>query len=559
MTQFNSVVAVFLTAAALSGGSAVADHLQDLQQHAVAKGDSEAVHWGTDKSRYSTWSAHSNRLIPVYTFGTKGRGGGVDLNCYSGKNSIYRSQDRLHRLYRGPADDSANAEAEYLDQTNIFDIQAAALKAGKKHIFLVVFDGMDWDTTRAASIWNLQRVAYDSGRGEGTYFQDFTADGTSEFGWMVTSPASEEVQTDVNAQRVFKSNNALVGGYNAERGGYQPWDRTSESEYLIAGPKNAERRHAYADSASSATSMNSGIKTFNAAINVDPSGTKVATIAHRAQLQKYRIGVVTSVPISHATPAATYAHNVSREDYQDLARDLVGLPSISHPEQPLPGVDVLIGAGHGVEVDRNKDQGENFVPGNDYIAMADLNQISVAEGGKYVVSVRTPGCEGGQHLQAAAVRAANGGHRLLGFYGVGGDQKYVSGHLPFASANGDFKPASGLDGKRIEYSAADLLENPSLAEMTQAALTVLSSNGNDPFWLMVEEGDVDWANHSNNLDASIGAVKSGEDAIKVIAQWVEENSNWDESLMIVTGDHGHFLHLDRPELLIGATSKGSKQ
>ena len=68
--------------------------------------------------------------------------------------------------------------------------------------------------------------------------------------------------------------------------------------------------------------------------------------------------------------------------------------------------------------------------------------------------------------------------------------------------------------------------------------------------MMVEEGDVDWANHSNNLDASIGAVKSGEAAVKIIVEWVEKNSKWDESIMIVTGDHGHYLHLDQPELLI---------
>ena len=71
---------------------------------------------------------------------------------------------------------------------------------------------------------------------------------------------------------------------------------------------------------------------------------------------------------------------------------------------------------------------------------------------------------------------------------------------------------------------------------------------------MVEAGDVDWANHDNNLDNSIGAVKNGDAAIKVIADWVEQHSNWDETLMIVTADHGHLLVLDKPELLIAPTS-----
>jgi alkaline phosphatase len=67
---------------------------------------------------------------------------------------------------------------------------------------------------------------------------------------------------------------------------------------------------------------------------------------------------------------------------------------------------------------------------------------------------------------------------------------------------------------------------------------------------MVEPGDVDWANHDNNLDTSIGAVNSGDAAVKVITDWVEQHSNWEESLLIVTADHGHYFHFKKPELLI---------
>ena len=102
-----------------------------------------------------------------------------------------------------------------------------------------------------------------------------------------------------------------------------------------------------------------------------------------------------------------------------------------------------------------------------------------------------------------------------------------------------------------QYSAADLSENPTLAEMTAAAITVLSRDP-DGFWMMVESGDVDWANHDDNLDNSIGAVLSGDEAIKVITDWVETHSNWDESLLIVTSDHGHDLNLLQPEALTGA-------
>ena len=84
--------------------------------------------------------------------------------------------------------------------------------------------------------------------------------------------------------------------------------------------------------------------------------------------------------------------------------------------------------------------------------------------------------------------------------------------------------------------------------MTSAALTVLEGNPKG-FWLMVEAGDVDWANHDNNLDTTIGAVNSGDAAVKAITDWVEKNSNWRETVLIVTADHGHYLVLDKPELL----------
>ena len=60
-----------------------------------------------------------------------------------------------------------------------------------------------------------------------------------------------------------------------------------------------------------------------------------------------------------------------------------------------------------------------------------------------------------------------------------------------------------------------------------------------------------WANHDNNIDNSIGAVNSGDAAVKVITNWVESNSNWEESLLIVTADHGHLFFLKSPELLTG--------
>lgn len=160
----------------------------------------------------------------------------------------------------------------------------------------------------------------------------------------------------------------------------------------------------YPDSAATATAICSGVKTYNGSINVGPTGERVSTVAHEVQQDGWLVGAVSSVPISHATPASTYGHNVHRSDYQDITRDLLGLPSISHPDAPLTGLDVLIGAGYGAERDEDRSQGENYVPGNRYLADKDLEAIDVTNGGKYRTVLPTPGVDGGTALREAANR-----------------------------------------------------------------------------------------------------------------------------------------------------------
>ena len=531
-----------------------ADHIRKLQTEAIRNKKSPVAHWGLEPEKYIQWSNHSLRLIPVYTFGTKDAGQGIDLNSYTGVNSPYRDSKKLESIYGYSPANTVNPKADYLDQTNLYNIQEAALKAGKKNIILFVFDGMDWQTTKAAALYYSKGDKYKSGRGTGLYFQDYPAAGTSQFGYMVTAPHNAATNVDVDKQTVLNPGGTIRGGYNAEKGGPNPWTPGNDIKYLISSPSNNYGEHAYPDSANTATSMTAGIKSYNNAINVDPTGAPVMTIAHQAQLDGYSVGVVTSVPITHATPAAAYAHNVSRNDYQDLARDLVGQTSISHPEESLPGLDVVLGGGYGTKAkpSGSKSDGKNFIPGWKYIAEETIKQADVKNGGKYTVALRTDGVEGKSGLQKATQDAIKNKTRLLGVYGVGAH----AAHLPFQTADGDYQPAPGKTSAE-KYSAADIKENPTLADMTESALDVLSQNKKG-FWLMVEAGDVDWANHDNNLDNSIGAVKSGEAAFKVITDWVEKNSNWKDTIVILTADHGHYLHIDQPEALIPPSEKKQK-
>jgi alkaline phosphatase len=407
---------------------------------------------------------------------------------------------------------------------------------------------MDWQTTWNAAIHASGKVTYKSGRGSGLGFQDYRGT-TTDFGYFATSPHNEGTKVDVNTQALKNPGGVQRGGYNWNIAGVTPWTRASILNYCIG--QCEECSQAYTDSASSATSLCAGIKTFNDSINVDPVGRQVEPVARKLQKQGFAVGVVSSVPISHATPAAAYANNVHRDDYQDLTRDLLGRPSISHPE-PLPGVDVLIGSGCGEDKKADKAQGENYVPGNTYLADADLEAINVAgsQGGKYRVVQRTNGKNGKDSLLTAADEAAKNGQRLFGYFGV------KRGHLPYETADGKYDPTHSVKAPPEVYSEADLNENPTLADFATAALTVLSTNKNG-FWLMVESGDVDWANHANNIDNSIGAVNSGDKAFKAVCKWIESHGGWDDTAIILTADHGHYFFLEKPEALLPADTSAT--
>ena len=519
----------------LSDRSFALDKVAQLQSKAIANTFAAWGHWGNRPSSYSAWTNHSNRLIPVYVFGSS-------FEAYMNEGSVYRDAARLEKLYARMPTNTLRLDAVYADQTDVYLLQRKAIdEQGKKYVFLVIFDGMDWQTTQAAAIYKTGKVAYTKGRGTGLLFQDYNKCKT-DFGYFVTAPYGDEVETDVDAQQNLKPVTKF-GGFDSRLAGSFPWQTEIDGEYPIGRSKVSE--HPYTDSSSSATSLTAGIKAINGAVNLDYQLRPVETIAQRLQRMKgFSVGTVTSVPICHATPAAAYAQNVSRDDYQDISRDMLGLRSVSHKTHPLPGLDVILGGGFGEETIDGEGQGKNFIPGNRYLADEDRKLVEFSDGNpsaKYVFAHRTNGINGAKLLADAASRAVAKKKRLLGFFGV------KKGHLPFQTSNGDYHPV--VDVKEAEvYSQADIDENPTLAQMTEAAIQVLQEDP-DGFWLMVESGDVDWANHANNIDNSIGAVLSGEAALEKIFNWIEARNAWEQSLVIVTSDHGHFFHLLQPEVL----------
>ncbi|WP_431192195.1 alkaline phosphatase [Rhodopirellula bahusiensis] len=532
-----------------TSGEPVVDPLREMQSNAIKEQSAPWGHWGSNPKKYSTWTNHSNRMVPLYAFG-------YTLNDLREKGSLYSNPERMKEHFGRVDEESLNPNANYYDQVDVYDLQMAAVKSGKRHVILVVYDGMDWPTTRAAALYHNQSNRYDSGRGTGLIFQDYRGTKT-DFTFLVTTPFASSAKIDVNSQTITAPSNDSTGGYSPDRGGRMPWHEQSRRDYVIGQDRLVP--HTVADSAATATSLMSGVKTYNGSINVMPDGSHAVPIARKLQADGFRVGAVTSVPVSHATPASAYANNVIRQDYQDITRDLVGLPSSSHRQEPLPGLDLLIGGGWGEGTGEDKSQGDNFLKGNKYFHESDRDALKknykAGKPNSYVVAERTEGESGVDVLKTATEKAIKEEARLLGFFGTKG------GHLPFQTADGNFNPTFDVKGTE-RYTRADVVENPTVSDMTQSALDFLSApqKGSDEksdFWLMVEAGDVDWANHANNLDSSIGAVFSGNDAFGTIVNWVEENDAWDDTAVFVTSDHGHFLVIENVDAISDAAQKAA--
>ena len=92
-------------AEALKDGPLADDPILRMQAAAEAAGRASWGHWGDQPDRYVSWSDHSNRLIPVYTFG-------IGLEAVAGERSIYRDAARLESLYGRLPEATLNPRAD---------------------------------------------------------------------------------------------------------------------------------------------------------------------------------------------------------------------------------------------------------------------------------------------------------------------------------------------------------------------------------------------------------------------------------------------------------------
>ncbi len=235
------------------------------------------------------------------------------------------------------------------------------------------------------------------------------------------------------------------------------------------------------DSASTATSMASGEKTLSGVINYDVTlTTPFKLVTEYAKEAGKKIGVISSVSVDHATPAAYYAKQPSRNDYYEIA--VQGITGST--------VDYLAGGGFKKPTGANKDQ-------------TDILELAKENGWTITAS----------NDEIRALNADSG--RVLATNPVLQDSKAI--HYE-------------IDRERLAAEGEDVL---SLADFVEAGIRVLDNDNG--FFLMCEGGKIDWAGHANDAATSIHDTIALSDAVQVAVDFAEAHPG--ECLIIVTADH----------------------
>jgi alkaline phosphatase len=297
--------------------------------------------------------------------------------------------------------------------------------------------------------------------------------------------------------------------------------RLGMSTYMIPGDYNPNAAWAYfnyfkygaTDSAAAATTMSTGVKTYGGAIGVDLDKNSLKhAIAYAEEVGK-ATGVVTSVEFSHATPAGFAAHNVARGNYAEIANEMIYDSAL----------EVIMGAGAPDYDDDGKNvlsvDREKYVGGP--ATFADLTDDYMVEGAD---------ADGdGFADDWTVIRSREDFQKLA----TGATPSRVIG-LPYAYQT--LQHNRGGDYYADPYAVPLIATVPTLEEMAKAALNVLD-NDKDGLFLMIEAGAVDWAGHGNASGRLIEEQIDFNNTVEAVVAWVDKNSNWGETLLVVTGDH----------------------
>jgi alkaline phosphatase len=108
--------------------------------------------------------------------------------------------------------------------------------------------------------------------------------------------------------------------------------------------------------------------------------------------------------------------------------------------------------------------------------------------------------------------------------------------LGLAQVYSTLQQERGGDGNAAPYGIPPNKNVPTLEEMTKGALNVLSRDP-DGFVVMIEGGAVDWASHDNQSGRAIEEQIDFNRAVEAVVAWIETESSWQETILIVSADH----------------------
>lgn len=276
-------------------------------------------------------------------------------------------------------------------------------------------------------------------------------------------------------------------------------------------------RNTYPDSGNTATSIATGDKTYNNAIDVDGAGERLFSIAEQAKELGKATGVVTTVQFSDATPAATGgAHNIARSNANQIAQEMFSAGTL----------DVIGGTG-------NPDFDDNgrlrTAPDNTWIG-ADLWNALKAD------SFRSQDGQSWNLLQdRASIQAAATGTPTT--------ERLAMITQAFTSSNFNRSGAAAPNTPEVPFSVPRLESSPTLSELSLAALNKLNTDP-DGMYLMIEGGAVDRAMHANNLGRMVEEYIDFNNAVKSVVDYINSptsRATFEDTLLIVTADHDHLL------------------
>jgi len=293
-------------------------------------------------------------------------------------------------------------------------------------------------------------------------------------------------------------------GYNS----FKAWD---DFDYVKQNPTG---------SAAAATAMATGKKTYKKSIGMGLNKQPLYNISELAKDINKASGVITSVQFSHATPAGFAVHNVHRDNYEEIAQSMI-LDS---------KLDVIMGCGNpNYDADgKKRDPLYKFVGGEVcWDVIKDGSSSYQFPGGSKLVIQDID--SDGEPDPWTLIQTKSEFEKMT----KGDTPKRLIG-VPMVTKTLQQERSGDENAAAFDVPLNDNV--PDLATMSKAAINVLD-NDPDGFFLMIEGGAVDWASHDNQSGRMIEEMIDFNKAVDSVIAWVETNSSWDETLLIVTADH----------------------